>query len=439
MENISDLTCTYQVTSRASSGVTISAVTLENVALIGEKLTWDALNAFPVKRSDMTVEEMRELCVSFFTYTKTALWTPDESVAYIRNSGGANDSMSQGTIYGGLPYVGTSNSSIYRLMDYIDEDTGIVDMKKAIPALGTKDHLKYFGNQCAVGAYWGWGRVMNSAYYVRTAAIVPNNGYVFLGDVEFDQTIAAWSAAYNTKMTCQNNGEQVMYAAYALLQKADGMVYYTTAGHVVMAVTDAHVEYLSDGTIDGDASYVYITHQAQSWKSGENEAGDSYSYKSCVSDKKTFASLYGSNYLPFTYQEFLGTDPIEVTEASLIGSDDTVYAAGEVDETTGAFTGTQSADTLTWTELFSSTVTANYGIADIYIIVTDNAGKEIYRHAVRATAAGKKSVALAETGDMVTTWEQGVLFPGRTYNMRIEVQLSTGERPTVYEGTLVKG
>ena len=38
--------------------------------------------------------------------------------------------------------------------------------------------------------------------------------------------------------------------------------------------------------------------------------------------------------------------------------------------------------------------------------------------------------------DMVTTWEQGVLFPGRTYNMRIEVQLSTGERPTVFAGQL---
>ena len=44
---------------------------------INEKLTWDAINAFPIKRSDMTVAEMRQLCVDFFRFEKSFLWIPN--------------------------------------------------------------------------------------------------------------------------------------------------------------------------------------------------------------------------------------------------------------------------------------------------------------------------------------------------------------------------
>ena len=39
---------------------------------IKEKLTWEKINSFPVKTSDMTVEEMRELCVDFFQFSKSS-------------------------------------------------------------------------------------------------------------------------------------------------------------------------------------------------------------------------------------------------------------------------------------------------------------------------------------------------------------------------------
>ena len=43
---------------------------------------------------------------------------------------------------------------------------------------------------------------------------------------------------------------------------------------------------------------------------------------------------------------------------------------------------------------------------------------------------------MEETGAMVTTWETKALKSGKTYNAKIEVQLSTGERPVIFDGAL---
>ena len=97
---------------------------------VGQKLTWEAINSFPIKYPDMPIAEMRELCVEFFGFTKTALWTPNETVKYIRNKGGTQDIMRKGDVYGGLPYVGVASGNVYRLMDFIDEQTGLLDICK---------------------------------------------------------------------------------------------------------------------------------------------------------------------------------------------------------------------------------------------------------------------------------------------------------------------
>ena len=84
----------------------------------------------------------------------------------------------------------------------------------------------------------------------------------------------------------------------------------------------------------------------------------------------------------------------------------------------------------------SSSITSNYGVVDAYIIIKDNAGNEIYKHAVRTGTAGNTNLALEEEGAMVTTWETKALQSGKTYNAEIVVQLATGERPTIWNGQL---
>ena len=44
---------------------------------------------------------------------------------------------------------------------------------------------KLFGNQCSFGAYWGWGRVINSANYGGTNEMVLKNGFLRVGDYSY--------------------------------------------------------------------------------------------------------------------------------------------------------------------------------------------------------------------------------------------------------------
>ena len=437
---ITDLQVAYRVTSTAASGTMLSADMIKSFSYINDNLTWDKINSYPIKTTDMTVEEMRQLCVDFMVFNKTYLWTPDQDVYYIRNSAGTKDSMLQGTVYGGLPYVGVATGNPYRMMDYINPETGLLDMQKALPLLGTKERLeyadlKYFGSQCSIAVYWAWGRVMNSTNYKWTSSVTPYNNFIILGDVVIPETVKSWNDTYGTDECIAENDEQALFRGYAQLQKADGMVYYTTAGHLIMAATDAVVVYDSEGNIDGENSYIYIHDQAQKWVEGTNEYGDTYQYKDSVMAKKTFNQLIKSNYIPFTFAEFTGEDDIEITEVALVKGS-TTYVKGTVSEADRSFVASKNTASLTWSNLMASKITTNYGVVDAYIIVKDSRGNEIYKHAVRTATAGNTALELEESGEMVTTWENGTLTVGKAYDAEIVIQLSTGERPTIWSGKL---
>ena len=440
VESVTDLTCTVQVSSTAASGVTVAAATLNNVAYINQKLTWDQINSFPLKTKDMTVDEMRQAVLDFMYFNKTYLWTPDQTVNYIKNASGTADVMNQGQVYGGLPYVGVASGNVYRMMDYIDPETGLLDMEKAIPALATKDtvamaDLKYFGSQCSECVYWAWGRVMNSADYTWTADAVPGNDFIILGDIQLPE-IERWSLAYNTTQACKDNGEQTMFAAYAQLRKADGLVYWTTAGHLVMAYSDPVVVYNEDGTINGDESYIHLIDQAQTWKTLTNDAGDTFLHKNGINEKYTFTKLFNSSYIPFTFKEFLGEATIQDTTVSLVDANGAAYVDGTIRESDRAYIASGTPESITWDTLFSSRVKSNYGIVDVYVTLYNASGEQFYRHAVRTATAGNKNLAMAEDGAMVTIWKLANVRQNSTYNGKIEVQLATGERVVIFEGNI---
>lgn len=437
VDAVSDLTCTVKL---SANGVTYSDTTLKNYEPIKNILSWEKINSYPIKTSDMTVEEMRQLCVDFFEYSKTFLWTPDASVEYLRNKNDSNDSMHQGTIYGGMPYVGSASGSPYRYMDYVNPETGLLDMQKFLPAMaegGVLDmaDLIYFGSQCAKTAGLGWGRVINSANYRSTMYLVPANGVILLGDIAMDETKAAWSENYRTTTVCKENGKQTMFEAYAQLQKADGMVQYTTAGHVIMAYSDAVVVRNPDGTINGDESYVMIIHQAQKWTDQENALGDQYQMKASVNSKSTFASMYSSGYIPFTFAEFVSGDPVEETTITLTQGEN-VLLSGTVREEDRTLVADHTLEEMTFTDLCSLRVDSNYGVTDAYIIVYNARGQELYKHAVY-NSSSVKYIKMAASGDQVTTWEYGKVESGKTYRAELVVQLTTGERPTIWSGDLI--
>ncbi|MBR2616383.1 MAG: hypothetical protein IKC69_06875 [Clostridia bacterium] len=206
-----------------------------NYPEVHDKLSWEKINSFPIANSNMSTDELRQLCVDFFRFTKTFAWTPSSTYKFQKNEKGSKDSIDKGSVYGGLPYVGLGSGSVYRVMDYYDPETGILMIQSA----GEDRYL--FGNQCSIGAYWGWGRVINSAKYRWTYDAVVANGFVRVGPYTYKDDLAKFDSFSNTVLVCKNNGRETMYESYAQLQPADGLVYYTSAGHIIMCSSKAHV------------------------------------------------------------------------------------------------------------------------------------------------------------------------------------------------------
>ena len=408
------------------------------------QVSWDGINAFPIKKADMPIDEARKICVDFFNYAKTATWIPNDnygiwSDATIHTDGSEPDRhMDGGMTYGGLPYISWATGNIYRLMDYIDPNTGVVDMAKA------GDVPLAFGNQCANGAYVGFSRVINSAKYGVTATMVVADGFLRLGNYTYsDAQVQRYSEEYGTPHIVKENGTDVMYESYALLKPADGLVNWTTAGHVMMAISEAHVEYLDEAKtkIDGNKSYVYITDQHVQFSNYTHpDGGDQCLASNYINRKFTFQQLLSSSYLPFTFPEWTGDDKIEQTECGMnVGS--TVYAKGVVEEDenrTFKNTAENVPATITASQLFKAKITSNYYIMDLYFQVYNADGVEVYKLASRPIKdAGVKEFQFFKAGDSKEEWGSlDVLDPTKEYTVKISAQLGTGERPVVWEGKL---
>ena len=377
---------------------------------LAQPLSWEAINAFPIKSKDMPIADARQLCVDFFRFTKTAVWIPSEDYSAYHDYGNTKQfTMTGSTVYGGLPYISVASGSIYRLMDFMDEETGVVDIKAA------GENPKVFGNQCSFGAYWGWGRVINSADYNWTENMVVNSGFLRVGPYTYDDMIVGLGAGNTTTQIIETNGAETMNESYALLKAGDGIVYWTTAGHVVMIATDAEVVRDANGKIDPYQSFVTVIDQGQSWANGVNEAGDKYQYQNRVDGKLTFTQLRNGNYIPFTFAEWTGADPIEDTVTSF----------------------SHSGDTITLSQLFNGTVTSNYGLSDIYAYFYDADGNEVCKIANHVPEAGYKELRFYKQGGTVYTWgNPDELKPADGITVKIVAQLATGERPTVWEGKL---
>ena len=375
------------------------------------QLTWEKINAFPIKSSDMTTDEMRDLCVDFLRFSKTALWVADDNFPILNSAGEVARSVEKGVVYGGLPYVGVASGNVYRLMDYMDEETGVVNVKAA------GENQELFGNQCSICAWWGWARVINSVDFKWTYDCVTSRGFPYVGERLYKDDLKRFTTSYGTDEVMKENDMQKIFECYAQLKAGDGIMYMTTAGHVVMISGDAVVERTASGAIDPSKSYVTVLDQTTQWVTGTNEFGESYTYEANVDAKWTFMSLYEGNYVPFTYKEFLGEDPVEETEISF----------------------SHTGDTINKYELYRSYVSCNYSLVDAYAIVRDSKGNEVLKVASRAHQAGMKDLRFVTQESEKTLFEWGAwesLSKKEKYTLEIIAQVGTGERPSLWKGKL---
>ena len=376
---------------------------------VSDPLTPEKLAALPVATSSMTTAELRQLCLDYFYLQLTFLWTGDASFSYTIESSGKPVTISRGTVQAGIPYVTVGTGNLYRVLEYYDTATGVMQVSQFAK------EPKLFGNQCSVGAFWAWGRVINSANYDWTQNMVKSRGFIPVGNYTYPDDLKSYSNEVanfkTTKDICTDNGRDVMYESYAKMQPADGLVTHSgSAGHVRMCSVAPVVVRGADGKIDPNQSYLRYRDQTSKWSSFKASDGKTYEIQGGLDSKVTFQSLFSGSYLPFTFAEFLGTDPVEP-------SDVTIDLAGE---------------SVTYDRLKEATVTSNYAISDVFLIVSDASGNEVYRQVKRATKASTKTVKL---GDIVYQSLKKHVGGGNT--VTVSCQISTGEKPVLLTAALV--
>jgi len=118
----------------------------------------------------------------------------------------------------------------------------------------TPNNTARLSNDCADAVSWAWSKVANSHTFTMTQNMTAQRGCLPVGEYK-----TAADTYKKTRDIVKDNGEAVMFAAYACLQKADAVVTYNGSGHAMMISCVQVVE--NDGTIDPEKSYVLVHEQ----------------------------------------------------------------------------------------------------------------------------------------------------------------------------------
>lgn len=461
------------------------------------------LAQIPIATDQMTKAELRQLCLDFMELQASFQWKTDMDLSFYQtnNDKGKLKNITTDNLYGGIFYQSVGFGNLYRWLEYYDETTGVMPMSVALAENGgygegaavtdqefdengKLTYQKYrslmtFGNQCSSSSGWAWGRVINSVKFQFTNGINVYNGYIPVGcytygydyngkhygplDIQLfgegsgsnpdnydtDDVIRDWNAA---------NGEDAMYKCYAQLKPADCVV---NKGHAMM-VKSVSLFTRSDGTVDYELSTVIVNEQVEGWGFKDNINGVNLFQQGRVDKAYTFQQLQKSNYLPFTFLEFLDeNDPQDKKHLDYYHSYADQLKAVEnsykvftyADEMGGAGVEkaktycTHSGETVTYAELVTMTVGSNYSISDVFVTVKDSGGKELLQNIYRAERGYIREVSMM-AGDC--TWKtdaqgnrvlisNGIEPLANGSNViEITIQLSTGELLTAYKGTLTK-
>lgn len=389
----------------------------EFAGIVADTTTWlENFEKLPIANEDMTEDELRKLCVDAFKADLTFQWTPNTPITYTYTLGGDNFpiSLDTGRAYSGLCYAtgveGASTGNIHKILSYYDKATGTLD----IEAMGDK-FMGIITSACSFGALQGWNRVINShglttmsSYNAQTSNIVPVGPYTYTnrtynGDFGSDEA---------TTLIIKANGDQTIYESYAAMKPADGF-YSSPSWHVMMCSIAPVVVRTETGHIDPFESYLHLCEQTTAGTRGyidpiQQENGKDLVPLGVVDRKVTFQELLQKGYIPFTFKEFLGEDPIEAGKAWL--GNEAMPLANGTDISASA--------------LGTKILQANYVINNIIVTVKNPDGKTLYAYDP-AIQTGPQTYQTNLTGSM--NIEKLTPYANGKNTIHIMVQLANGE------------
>lgn len=270
------------------------------------------------------LQERRDIAEAHMRHMMGMLWQTDTDIVYSThpNSMGVDKDgedrlirLEAGKVYSGMPYTHGSGSAEGFLSFAQKDENGIYQLSGM-----TADHLNgYCGttpfnvarisNDCADAVSWAWSRVGSSFNFTQTQNMTADRGCLKVGSYAFEDTVYT-----KTKDVVRENGEEVMYKAYACLQKADAVVSFNGEGHAMMVAQVNVVQ--EQGVIDPEASYVLVHEQFTANYRNEVTYVDETTGKTVyclggVDRKYTFQDLFKKTYVPITIKELVDPAPVE--------------------------------------------------------------------------------------------------------------------------------
>lgn len=390
----SDATSAPDSTTTAPDG---GEGTVKNYFTVHEDLA-----ALPIASEDMSVDELRSLCVDFARLQGTFLWRPSREINYYNWNAG-DIRLVDFRLYGGLPYS-SAGSTIYAFLDFYDRESGVMTP----PISG--DFNSQLGNNCSMAAFWSWSRVSNGLSFSATRYMNASHGCIPLGRYAIPSSVTDF-IDYTTHKICKNNKIDLMSEAYALLLPADGLVKFDgEKGHAMMASSEAVVVRDESGRIDPDASYVYIVEQHSNASVRQLDDSTLVFNIGGIDNKFSFSQLFESGYIPFTIAEFVGKSEVEKAEVT-IGSDKT---------------------SLTYTDMKKLNIISNYPMAKVGATLKNEAGEVVYSVHRYPDKTHYRSLALSELCSSLANYKPG------SYEMTVTAIVSTGETIEVWSGEFYK-
>lgn len=310
-----------------------------------------------------------------------------------------------GNIYAGVLYT-NANTGLFQFLEYYNPDTGEFVYPHDADTLKTE-----LGVSCADAVLWAWSTVCTSisgGFYPKSMVI--KNGYYPVGPYTYDPNTRDFNYLPTLNIV-RDNGEEIMFESYAQVRMADALT-TSSDNHAMMAIEDAHVEYLADGRIDGENSYILIQDQRAGGKNWQrtDEQGNILHYSGRLDGQFSFTKLFEEHFIPVTAAEFIGEKEYEKAEISVSEK-------------------CSSPD-----QLQNITIESNYPLAVLNVIATQS-GKETVIHKELFGGGSERgvphSIALSEITELKDSKYQ---TPGTM--IQIEVVVATGERFTPIEITV---
>ncbi len=364
----------------------------------------------PMQYPDYTISnetdtmELRMTAVQAMHDLLSIQWCTETEIVYRKTGPVSNKQFvhKPNNIYAGLLYTNAS-TGLFQFLEFYDHETGCLRHG------GTSDDLKKdIGSSCADSLLWAWSTVSNSftgGYY--PVLMVAANGYYPVGDYVYNTSIGSYNEMPSYSIIDQND-KAVIMEAYAQILPADALV-TTSDNHAMMAIEEAVVSYLPDGSIDSANSYVMIQDQragGETFYKSEVD-GHTLNYSGRTSAKYTFDALYEEDFLPVTTAEFLGLKEYEKAEVSL-----------EIGQCNSA------------QDLSKEVIHSNYPLAVCNLIAVDQEGNETVIDRVLFNAAASQGVPRSydlRNMDGIQNLTSSEFYTSGT-TIKLEVVVSTGER-----------